>query len=81
MKELSGKKRKSPIFIEAQNRMEAWKAHFQNLLNADNTISNTDPITRVFDVFPEYAIFLKFFARAHTMVNVQMNGGCQACIQ
>ena len=33
--------------------MEAWKDHFQNLLNADNTISNTDPITKFFHVLPE----------------------------
>ena len=53
VKELSGKKGKSPIFIEAEDRMEAWKDHFQKLLNADSTINNTDPVIKVFEIFPE----------------------------
>ena len=70
VKELSGKKSKSPIFIEADNRLEAWKNHFHNLLNADMnqtnqqpsitnhqppppTTNNNDPITKVFEIFPE----------------------------
>ena len=40
VKELSGKRSKSPIFIEADDRLEAWKVHFQKLLNADNNNMN-----------------------------------------
>ena len=54
VKELSGKKSKSPIFIEADDRLDAWKSHFQNLLNAEGAnTDNPDSIEKLFDVFPE----------------------------
>ena len=53
VKELTGKKSKSPIFIDAENRLEEWKNHFQKLLNADTNNINTESITKVFDIFPE----------------------------
>ena len=54
MKELSGKKSKSSIFIEADDRLDAWKSHFQNLLNAESSnTDNPDSIKKLFDVFPE----------------------------
>ena len=54
VKELSGKKSKLPIFIEADDRLDAWKSHFQNLLNAESSnTDNPDSIEKLFDVFPE----------------------------
>ena len=41
VKELSGKKSKSPIFIEAENRLEEWKNHFQKLLNAQKYLTSS----------------------------------------
>ena len=53
MKELSGKRSKSPIFIEADDRLEAWKVHFQKLLNADNNNMKVSEVEKVFDIFPQ----------------------------
>ena len=54
IKELTGKKSKSAVFIEGENRLKIWENHFKNLLNAD-THSLTDgiPVQKVFDIFNE----------------------------
>ena len=54
VKELSGKKSNSVVFIDGENRLETWKNHFKNLLNADaNQTPDDTPIHKVFDTFPE----------------------------
>ena len=54
VKELSGKKSKSVIFIEGEDRLETWKNHFKNLLNViPDQINDNPPIQKLFNTFPE----------------------------
>ena len=52
VKKLSGKKSRSVIFIEGEDRLKTWENHFKNLLNADTTTqSDGAPIVKIFDLF------------------------------
>ena len=62
IRKLSGKK-SSPIFIRDENRLEAWKSHFEKLLNVDN--SNTAPTNPIQQVFkPNLEIRVGHFCMA-----------------
>ena len=52
VKKLFGKKTRSVIFIDGEDRLKTWEDHFKNLLNADPaTQSYDEPITKIFDLF------------------------------
>ena len=52
VKKLSGKKTRSVIFIEGEDRLKTWENHFKNLLNADPATQNDgEPIVKIFDLF------------------------------
>lgn len=53
VKELSGKRSRSVIFIEGEDRLKTWENHFKTLLNADPaTQAESDiQIEKVFDIF------------------------------
>ena len=54
VKTLSGKKSRSTIFIEGDDRLKTWENHFKNLLNAEvNAQADLPPIQKIFDTFPE----------------------------
>ena len=54
VKTLSGKKSRSTIFIEGDDRLKTWENHFKNLLNADfGAQADLPPIQKIFDTFPE----------------------------
>ena len=48
VKELSGKGRKSTIFIEGEDRLNKWKTHFESLLNAGDPNKPTPIIAPLF---------------------------------
>ena len=54
VKTLSGKKSRSTIFIEGDDRLKTWENHFKNLLNADVAAQpDMPPIQKIFDTFSE----------------------------
>ena len=54
VKELGGKRTRSTIFVEGEDRLKTWENHFKNLLNADpDSRANDDVnIVNIFDTFP-----------------------------
>ena len=53
VKELAGKRSRSVIFIEGEDRLKTWENHFKNLLNADPDAHTEDnvEIEKIFDTF------------------------------
>ena len=51
VKELSGKRTRSVIFIEAEDRLKTWENHFKNLLNAPPTAESDIHIEKIYDTF------------------------------
>ena len=54
VKKISGKKARSVIFIEGENRLKCWETHFKNLLNSEpHNQTAPDPIRKIFDELNE----------------------------
>ena len=51
VKELSGKRTRSVIFIEGEDRLKTWENHFKNLLNASLTAESETRIDKIYDKF------------------------------
>ena len=51
VKELSGKRTRSVVFIEGEDSMKTWDNHFKNLLNASPTAESETHIEKIFDTF------------------------------
>ena len=51
VKELSGKRTRSVIFIEAEDRLKTWENHFKNLLNALPIAESEIRIEKIYDTF------------------------------
>ncbi|XP_014678984.1 PREDICTED: uncharacterized protein LOC106818825 [Priapulus caudatus] len=52
VKKLSGKKSRSTIFIEGEDRLTAWENHFKNSLKAEPaTQTDGEPVVNIFDLF------------------------------
>ena len=53
VKELSGKRTHSVVFIEAKDRLKTWENHFKNLLNAPPTAESEIHIEKIYDAFSD----------------------------
>ena len=53
VKELSGKRTRSVIFIEGEDRLKTWENHFKNLLNAPPTADAETHIEKIYDIFSD----------------------------
>ena len=51
VKELSGKRTRSLIFIEGEDRLKTWENHFKNLLNDPLTAESETCIEKIYDTF------------------------------
>ena len=51
VKELSGKRTRGVIFIEAEDRLKTWENHFKNLLNALPAAESDIHIEKIYDTF------------------------------
>lgn len=53
VKELGGKRTRSTIFVEGEDRLRTWENHFKNLLNADPDPRTEDEVNieKIFDTF------------------------------
>ena len=74
VKELSGKRTRSVIFIEGEDRLKTWENHFKNLLNAPPTAESETRIEKIYDTFND--IQSGEFSQAETDAAVhQMKNG------
>ena len=53
VKQPSGKRTRSVIFIEAEDRLKTWENHFKNLLNAPPTAESEIHIEKIYDTFSD----------------------------
>ena len=51
VKQLSGKKSKT-IFIQGEDRLDAWKTYFKQLLSSDNTRTSNHPVDPIYETNP-----------------------------
>ena len=53
VKELGGKRSRSTIFVEGEDRLKTWENHFKNLLNADPDARTEDEVNieKIFATF------------------------------
>ena len=51
VKQLSGKKSKT-IFIQGEDRLDAWKTYFKQLLSSDNTRTSNHPVDPIYKTNP-----------------------------
>ena len=51
VKELSGKRTRSVIFIEGEDRLKTWANHFKNLLNTPPIAESETRIEKIYDTF------------------------------
>ena len=63
------------IFIDGEDRLDTWKNHFKNLLNADPSQQADDsPIEQVFDISPDILCGTFSQAEVDTAVRQMKNG-------
>ena len=51
VQQLSGKKSKT-IFVQGEDRLDAWKTHFKQLLSSDNTRTSNHPVDPIYETNP-----------------------------
>ena len=74
VKELSGKRTQSTIFIQGDNRLKTWEDHFKNLLNASQASASGSPIEKVFSTHIDIQSGEFSQAEVNTAVSQMKNG-------